>query len=291
MAVQDYAMPVAQLLALGDPRGEGEWRNYLELSFTSEHIPDLIRMALDEDLHWADSESKQVWSPLHAWRVLGQLRAKEAAEPLTRLLHRIDDDDDDWVGEELPQVFGMMGPSIIPVLETYLANSANGLYARVAASAGLKQIAEHDPEVRAQCVTVITHQLEQFAENDPVLSGFLVGDLITLKAIEAMPAIERAFAAKRVDVSIAGDLEDMQLEFGIKKARTTPRERTEIDKLSARIAKSIEEIASRRISLKPIQQPRTDDAVARTFSKMVASGEFKFQTKSAKPKRNKKKKK
>jgi len=65
------------------------------LGLGPQHVPDLIRMALDDELYWADSDSLEVWAPIHAWRALGQLRAEAAVQPLTRLLARIDDFDDD----------------------------------------------------------------------------------------------------------------------------------------------------------------------------------------------------
>ena len=78
---------------------------------TAGQIPELIQMARDEELHRADSDSLEVWAPIHAWRALGQLRAEAAIVPLLRLLERIDEEDDDWVVEELPVVFGMIGPT------------------------------------------------------------------------------------------------------------------------------------------------------------------------------------
>src|SRR5438093_123369 len=76
----DYKDPVARLLTLGDARPVKTWPNYLELGLSREHVPELIRMATDDELNWADSESLEVWAPIHAWRALGQLRAEEAAE-------------------------------------------------------------------------------------------------------------------------------------------------------------------------------------------------------------------
>jgi len=117
-----YHDAVARLLTLGDPRRQREWPqwpDYPALRLAAGHIPELARMALDEDLHWAGSESAAVWAPLHAWRALAQLRAEEAVEPLTRLLSRIDEFNDDWVREELPDVFGMIGPGELPVLVAF----------------------------------------------------------------------------------------------------------------------------------------------------------------------------
>src|SRR5437868_15487820 len=112
MDITSYPPPVDKLLTLGDGREVGgtrnQWSIYLELGLVPEHIPDLIRMATDEELRWAYSDTLEVWAPIHAWRALGQLRAEAAIEPLLSLLHAGDNVDDDWVIEELPEVYGML---------------------------------------------------------------------------------------------------------------------------------------------------------------------------------------
>ena len=96
MSEDNFLPPVSQLLTQGDCRlNSSKWPNYLELGFSSEHIPELIRMLSDEDLLNADSDSEEVWSSVHAWRVLGQLQAVEAVKPLLEQVYRIDDEDDD----------------------------------------------------------------------------------------------------------------------------------------------------------------------------------------------------
>jgi len=118
----DYSPPVDKLLTYGDCRDLRKWPDYLELGLTQEHVPELIRMAIDDDLNWADSDSLEVWAPIHAWRALGQLKAEEAIEPLMELFHELEDSD--WVGEELPVVYGMIGPEAIPQLATYLSDTS-----------------------------------------------------------------------------------------------------------------------------------------------------------------------
>ena len=117
----DYAEPVSQLLTLGDPRETRGWPDYLALGIGSAQIPDLICMLEDDDLNWADAESLEVWAPLHAWRALGQLRAEAAVGPLIGILWRIDELHDDWVGEEVPVVLGMIGPAAIHGRRLWLA--------------------------------------------------------------------------------------------------------------------------------------------------------------------------
>ena len=216
-----YSSPVSELLTLGDCRDFREWPNYLDLGLRSEHAPELIEMATDKELNWADSESLEVWAPVHAWRALGQLRAVAAIEPLLDLFHELKDSD--WVSEELPQVYGMIGREAIPALARYLDDASHGLWPRVTAAFSLERIAAGDPSARDECVTILSRQLERFTENDPTLNGFLISYLVNLKAVEAAPVMERAFAADHVDLSILGDWEDAQVRLGLKATRETPR--------------------------------------------------------------------
>jgi HEAT repeat protein len=219
----DYPQPVAKLLTLGDVRGKLQWADYPALGLTADHVPDLVRMALDDDLHWADSESDEVWAPLHAWRALGQLQAGAAAEPLLTLLSRVDEFNDDWVGEDLPKAFGDIGqPAIVP-LARYLADSSHGLWARVAAASSFVKIAQRHPDQRDACVEALTQQLTKFKKLDPILNGSIITDLTDLKAVESAPVMEQAFAADQVDTSIQGDWEDTQIRLGLLSERLTPK--------------------------------------------------------------------
>ncbi len=221
----EYTFPVVGLLTLGDVRGQKEWTDYVSLGYEKKHVPELIRMMLDEDLHLGDPETSLVWAPIHAWRVLGQLKAEEAIEPLVQLLVRIDDDEDDWVAEELPGIFGEMGPAAIPHLEKYLQAPSSKMWAKVSAINGLEEIAKKRPEARDRCLQVMTGQLELFAKHDPTFNGFLILYLMRLKAVESKDIIERAYTAEKVALSICGDWEDVQVELGLLKKRITPSPR------------------------------------------------------------------
>ncbi|MBU0492223.1 MAG: hypothetical protein KKB13_10290, partial [Chloroflexi bacterium] len=76
---------------------------------------------------------------------------------------------------------------------------------------------------RDACVAALVEPLEHAAGQDPTLNGLLIGSLIDLHAVEAAPAMERAFAADQVDVSILGDWEEAQILLGLLDARQTPR--------------------------------------------------------------------
>jgi hypothetical protein len=227
-ARRTYQEPVAQLLDYGEchlagdgPAGLG-WLDYVsDLELTPEHVPELIRLACDAALHTAESEDPAVWAPTHAWRALGQLRAVEAVAPLLGLLR--ERADDDWVDIELPYVFGLIGPGAVPHVTDFLADRSIPTEPLITAIRCLVEIAERNPPSRNECIDILARRLKCGAENDPTVNGFLISALIDLEAVETIDVIRQAFDQQVVDLSIAGDVEDVEMEFGLRRQWSTPR--------------------------------------------------------------------
>lgn len=216
-----YPPPVDKLLTYGDASQTadaldepGKWPDYLQLGLGPQQIPDLVRMATDRALYQADSDSRAVWAPIHAMRALGQLHAADAAEPLLRML--LDNPDDDWVHEELPFVYGMIGPAAIPTLDAYLADTSHDLFARVTVASSLARIGVEHPEARGRSMTALTEQLVHARDGDPAFNAFVITSLVEMRAREAAPAIKRAFDAGAVDLSVIGDWEQVQIALGLR---------------------------------------------------------------------------
>ena len=227
-ARRTYQEPVARLLDYGECHLAGDgpadlgWLDYVsDLELTAEHVPELIRLACDATLHTAEAENPAVWAPAHAWRALGQLRAVEAVAPLLELLRGRADDD--WIDIELPYVFGLIGPGAIPPVTDFLADRSVTTEPLITAIKCLKEIAQRNPPSRDECIDLLAHRLNCGAENDPTVNGFLVSALIDLEAIETISLIRQAFDQQVVDLSIAGDVEDVEMEFGLRRQRSTPR--------------------------------------------------------------------
>ncbi len=263
MTTTNYHPPVDKLLTLGDARTMRKWPDYQAYGLGPEHIPDLIRMVTDEDLNTAGSDSLEVWAPIHAWRALGQLHAESAVEPLLGLLYRIDDDQDDWVGEEIPEVMGMIGPVAIPALTAYVADSSHSLWASVAASAGLKEIGQRHPASRAECVATLSRLLEQYQDHDKTVNAELVAGLIELHAVESAPVMERAFSAGCVDNSVSGDWEDVQIELGLAWERTTPAPNYLAESLGPELSAKLADLSKRIQIVAPELQPKRTKAKKR----------------------------
>ena len=210
---KSYQPPVDKLLTCGvkDWITPDEWPDYWKLGIGPKHIPVLIQMATDMELHDADAQSTEVWAPMHAWRALGQLRAVEAVEPLLRLFSRLEDDD--WVHEELPDVFGMIGPAALPALAEYMANLSHTVSSRISVITSIENIAKRWPGARDECVSLLEKRLERFKENEPLVNGFLVLALVKLGAKEAASLIKPAFDAGFVNTMVTGDWVVVQREL------------------------------------------------------------------------------
>lgn len=205
--------PIDRLVALGPDVGRGAPPDYLALGLGPEHVPDLIALLSERRYDLSSSTESVKWAPVHACRALGLLRAAEAVGPLLDQIAEGDANDDDWCLEEVTEVLGQIGTPAIPQVAQFLADLSRTLYARVAAGSALEQIGRIHPEGRQECIARLVSVLEGTHSNDPTLNGFLVASLMELKAVEALDAIERAYAADAVDLSITGGWDEVRYEL------------------------------------------------------------------------------
>ena len=213
MSASDYVPPVSQLLTCGRPEATwySQWPNYIkEYGLTDADIPDLIQLAVEDELDWDDDV--ECYAPIHACRALGQLRAESAIQAMVALLA---DRDNDWFMEELPVIFGMIGPASMPALSIYLNSPEPSVWSKVAASGGLEQIASRHPEYRDACVALITDVLSHHQHQRPELNANLVSRLLDLQAVESVDVIEQAYKEGPMDEMVCGSWARVQIELGL----------------------------------------------------------------------------
>jgi uncharacterized protein len=209
------------LLELGETDQHGDWPDYLQYSFTEADIPALLDLVVDETFDQANSESNEVWAPLHAWRVLGQLRSSQAIIPLINQFDRLCEDE--WALTELSTVMGMLGEPAIEPLAAFLNDPYHKEFARVMALDGLAEIVKHLPACREQVIQCYRDYMHNPDESACVLNGLLIGRLLDLDATEAIDDIRQFFARDCVDITCAGDLEEVEIELGFRRERKTPK--------------------------------------------------------------------
>jgi hypothetical protein len=223
---KDFSDPVLALIALGEKSARvSEWHNYLELGITTEHIPELIRILDDIKDFWLDVDvenAPESYAPIHAWRALGQLKVEQAIPSLMRLIVWNEDEEADWLMEDVPVVLGMIGFASISPIRDYLLKPDKFEWASVTMAHSLAEIGKQNPEYRNACVEALQAGLEQYADNGETINAFLIDYLAELKAVEAAPLVERAYQADVVDISVLGDFEDFQILVGLLEKRLTP---------------------------------------------------------------------
>jgi Protein of unknown function (DUF1186) len=229
----NYSSPVNQLFQLAPPPKIKDWSIYANLGITIEHLPELARMAVDEDLLYAEEEA-EFWAPTHAWRMLAVLVVLGTPEamvsdrrsvitPLITVLQDWSEEHWDWLGEEIQAVFGHIGSTALPALAETLANTKHSQYARENAVTSIAEVAKQHPDSRTECITLLTAQLAKFSKNNPELNAFLVTELAAeLKAVESAAVIEQAYQSGRVNEDFIGDWDDAQVHLGLKDKSEVP---------------------------------------------------------------------
>lgn len=179
---------------------------------------DLLRIALDPEFD-ASSHPEAVWAPVWAWLLIGELRPAGALPVFARLFDRLNGEEgDDAVMDALPKALGRFGLEAAQLILDVVRDEARPSSARWTAVSGLQEIAAAWPEERDGVVLILAGLLRDRAVMDREVNGGIVDELINLEAVEAAPAIEEAFAGGRVDETITGDWDEVQVALGLKEA-------------------------------------------------------------------------
>lgn len=213
-----YPPPVDALLELGDPRDTGVADRRAALGFTQEHLPDLLRMARDRGLYTADSDTDEVWAPLHAFSALEDLDISAVVPELVPLF----DLQDDWLNTELPELLGKAGAPALEPIRAYLADHTRWAYGHAHASDALEEIAKQHPDLRDQVVDILSDVLRDAEDYHEVAVSRAMSALVELGAEEALPLIRRAFELGQIDEMLRGPWGAILDEFGIESEDDDP---------------------------------------------------------------------
>ncbi|MBF0235799.1 MAG: hypothetical protein HQK65_22600 [Desulfamplus sp.] len=208
---KNYSIPVQKILQLGEPTEYmEEWPDYLQYGFNDTHIQELIGLLSKDDL-WSDGENKEDWGGVYAWRILGQLKAKEAIEPLYDFLRR---NNEELSYTEIPEALNMIG---LPALETsinIIKSPSEHFELKIVATEIMINIAQTNEEYCTDIIHVLAEEFKKYKTNNITLNAFLILGLVKLDCRDYLKEMESAFEEMRVDGLIMGNWEDVQAEFG-----------------------------------------------------------------------------
>lgn len=215
-----FSTPIANKLAaqLGEQnnlRRDDKFDYVAAFGLTQANVAELIDLAV----RWADEDANMPEQAptiaVHAWRALGQLRAVEAVPPLLSVLNVLAKMEDGWSLDDVPLVFGEIGPAAIPPLRDFLLDEANRTHARVGAAEGLHEIAKRHPDSRLDVVQALVQQLSRLEPESYALNAACVCSLAGLRAVEAAEPIERALSAGVVDEGWCGGWDQIKRKLKV----------------------------------------------------------------------------
>jgi uncharacterized protein len=213
---------IQPLLTLGQPPNHSAWPDYLgEYGFTTDDVPALLALFTDATIDALPRGSPEIWGPVYAWRILGQLGSAAAIVPIIQSFDRLCDDD--CALDELCEVIGMIGPAAIPALMQHWQQSDKEEFSLVMAMDALSEIALHHPATREQILNIFRAYMARPSMSAYTLNGLLMARLLDLKATDAIEEIRQMFALGCVDIGCAGDIEEMEIALGFRTGRSTPK--------------------------------------------------------------------
>jgi len=192
-----YSLPLDGLLNLGWQADEQAVSAFARrASLQASHASELLRMVLDEGLRGGWPADASTWAPLHALRLLGELRAYQTAELLLALM----EDENDWLSDLLPSVWTAMGPKAAPPLWNYLEQRVAPPQWRGNVIIGLSRMGQEHKLYRREVIDRFIKLLEESPPGDVEANSYVVHALSSLlKARQAWPAIRRAYDANKID--------------------------------------------------------------------------------------------
>jgi tetratricopeptide (TPR) repeat protein len=164
---------------------------------------------LQERRYWEASDDTR-WMPVNAVKMLGIIADPQALPQLINTLVLVDEMDNDWIIEDLPTVFGHIGPPAIePLIEFIQAHRGDSEFQwpRIDAANGLVAIVIHHQRERERVLPFL-HEL--FSEGEDLeFLGFVAIYLLDLNDPSCFPVLEEAFNKGLIDEEF-GRIEDSQ---------------------------------------------------------------------------------
>lgn len=162
----------------------------------------LLALALDVDLLHADGP--ECFAPIHALRLLGELRATQMVVPLMRrypieLFYADEELPQSWAAE-VPQIVGHLGVEAVDVLWGIVDDLSWSLSGRGAALAALAYATLAEPSLRDAVVAGV--RLRLAADNERGFCTQLVSALANLGVEEAYADVMRLYRERRVDQEV-----------------------------------------------------------------------------------------
>ncbi|MEI7643731.1 MAG: hypothetical protein WCJ55_05400 [Chloroflexales bacterium] len=122
--------------------------------------------------------------------------------------------DDDWLRQELPELFGHVGQAALAPLQAYLADRSRSAWGHSLVARALGAVAQQHPELHDAVVPILSDVLRHAEQYDELACTSAMDSLVEIEAVEALPVIRHAFALDKIDPMVRGDWGDILDQLG-----------------------------------------------------------------------------
>jgi hypothetical protein len=218
-----YSQKIQQLFELGrESLMNREIPSNEAFQFNKEDIPELIKLATDytyEDIDYTKYEifgDRLFYATIHALNILGKLKAVES---IASTLQKMDEDegDNEFFNEALITYIGNMGSDGLDSFEEYIFKNPES-YELLSVIDGIDKILEKEPSTVNRIEEIMIRYLKN-VKTHPVPLSFAISTLIDIGEDKHIDLIRETFKTKEVDALLRGNLEEIEIDLGLREDR------------------------------------------------------------------------
>lgn len=231
-----YDGRVAKLLSLGrDELMRIDRYSYIEkFGFTQDDIEQLLVLAKDMDIFQHDYSDipedggVEFFGVIHAWNVLSELEAPQAKELFVKIIEQCGNEsyNDDWILSDFRRLIKPFRKDMYEYFEECSQLGGYSVWTR------LEYIGAIGDMLKAK--EVEAHKVDEYivkvlsSGNNEIINASVISICIKEKLLKHHDVIKQCFERKAVDIDHIGDLEDIEIDMGLREERETEKELTEM---------------------------------------------------------------
>lgn len=192
---------------------------YIKQSFTAEDAAEIIGQWLELELESEESEASEA-AQIHAWSILAHLGGKEGSEFLIDELCLASNIGDDFFIDHFSDLMLAAGSRAVPLLIARFESGREDESALLEMGHALTELLKNDVE-KSTVLKVLVAAL-QAQPRHRMLKATIISDLVEITGDTYLAEIRQAFEQNLVNVSIGGDLEDVEIRLGLRPERPEP---------------------------------------------------------------------
>ena len=219
--------------------------------FCEEDKEQLLELATDMDIYqydyseMGDDEGLEFFGVVHAWHVLSKLKVPEAKQLFVDWFESYDfDNPDEWMISEFRTLIRPYRSDMFDYIKAYVKDESNSEWVRMEYLEVIKDMYEANEITLEELNVFLDTVLSE--SNSSIVNAGAIGVCMDHKLTEHHERIKECFEKKAVDIDHIGDLEDVEIEMGLRTERETERELTEMQKAFEPLRKEFDRILGRQ---------------------------------------------